>query len=488
MFSTITKLMAGDDGKEVTMENARNVAQQTDTSKVLVGKCFLSIRRLVQGQKKRRTYMLGTLNEKKWNGSLFDVFDSPEGVAGSITMEIESDTLGEPASEFRLNDSLESEMSSRLLRLLLSYDPPRVAVLDLILANVYDTSESVSKQGSTPSRRARPNNMVEVAVGPNQLHFTEPTVTETFEQLLTRWCQKYGGGPQLQPFRAQITVDGCTNLDTKLWKTKVFGSNEVYVVLRTEMESFVTGAQKLDETVVWSQGNQVTFTVPNPLTTMLLVVLYGESGSRRFEIGRCQLSFVALAREHTSLRNMFLLNGASVMISEVNAMIRLTMKPLNFGMTSMNQIDYVDEFYDRMNKFLRRYNPYALPQVDTFIRSRLNNLEDYMQELVVQHGREPGSAKIVLTLEAIYSLLADCDTELDGHDIQVIVTFGNVEMKSKVYGVRRYAGVKIGEVFQFDVVRETDMMRIDVIRASNPNMVYGRVDFTCLDIQKGVRE
>nr|CCM20020.1 hypothetical protein, conserved [Leishmania guyanensis] len=576
---------------------------------VLLGRCYISIERLVHHERKRRKYYLATplppvsatatagcnvcagaagmtsnaitsgtssaamVND---NGPSLLQQTIPTGIAGTITISLESDSLGEPASELSLSEQLEAAYVRRLRRFLLCYDPPKVAILDVMMAHVRDTAElyprnngnntstvaltdksapalwsnGQDQSSSTPtisspitsqcprgksvtsreggaspllvsSRNhddyqtrtplsSRPYLLMPldsrvspfsssvsplVVVTPRkrsvclggraELTVELPDERETFEEMMSRLCAEYQAS-EPGDFRAAIRVDGCTNINKEDWNQSLLGSDDVFIILRSEAEEFVTNMATLQNTVVWAEANTVAMDVINPQHFYVTVILMGRCGAKTYEIGRCNVSAAPLSQGYISRRNMFLCMVESVTQVVVSGLVHLLVRPINFGLTSPDMAESVDDFYDRLGRFFKRYDPIQLPLVDVLARSRLGEIDSYMNDLVVQYGREPGTVRMLVAIESLVSLRETADMDLSGQDVCVLLTMGTCSVRTKAFAVRQFAPTSVRENYVFDVVRETDLIRIEVVNAQWDDVVYGRVDFSCLNTQRSV--
>ncbi|CBZ38890.1 hypothetical protein, conserved [Leishmania donovani] len=583
---------------------------------VLLGRCYISIERLVHHERKRRKYYLATplppSSATATAGSngcataasvaanaiaagaspatmASDVGPSflqqalPTGIAGTITISLESDSLGEPPSELSLNEPLETAYVRRLRRFLMCYDPPKVAMLDVMMAHVRDTTEvgphnnsrrrysnsngtgtvalaassapasrihkqdrssatSATSGTTTPLRPGAdsvtsptggastllmsshdqvdslmwnpsnncPNRVLQldhkrsppssngsppfVAAlrtrsvclgGRAELTADLPDERETFEGMMNRLCAEYHAS-EPGDFRVVLRVEGCTNINKETWNQSLIGSDDVFVIFRSESEEFETNMVTLQNTVVWSEANTVAMDVVNPHRFYVTVILMGRSGSKTYEIGRCNVSAAPLSNGYVSRRNMFLCMAESVTRVAVNGVVHLLVRPVNFSLTPPDMAESVDDFYDRLGRFFKRYDPLQLPMVDVLARARLRDHDTYMKDLVIQYGREPGTVRMLVAVESLISLRETADRDLSGQDVRVLLTMGSCGVRTKTFAVRQFAPTNVRENYVFDVVRETDLIRIEVVNARDDNLVYGRVDFSCLNTQRSV--
>ncbi|KAG5488854.1 hypothetical protein JIQ42_00472 [Leishmania sp. Namibia] len=560
---------------------------------VLLGRCYIAIARLVHQERKRRKYYLATplalaSATATAGGSVAGSAASitamggdtgpsllqqalPAGIAGTITVSLESDTLGEPASELSLNEQLEVAYVRRLRRFLLCYDPPKVAMLDVMMAHVRDTTERgpqnsntrrnndnssttssfalVSGSESAPrstrqgysstalndwgvaaplnpdaesatSRaedslsqtplQTRPSRFLSLFQkgssargsatpllaptirkrsvclgGRAELTADLPDERETFEEMMNRICAEYHAS-EPGDFRVVIRVDGCTNINKDSWNQSLIGSDDVFVILRSEAEEFATDMVTLQTTVVWAESNTFSMDVVSPHRFYVTVILMGRCGAKTYEIGRCRVSAAPLSYGCVSHRNMFLCMAESVTQVAVNGVAHLLVRPVNFGLTPPEVAESVDGFYDRLGRFFKRYDPLQLPVVDVLARARLHDLETYMRDLVVEYGREPGTVRLLVTIESLISLRETADMDLSGKEVRVLLTMGSCSVRTKAFSVRQFAPTNVRENYMFDVVRETDLIRIEVVNAREEDVVYGRVDFSCLNTQRSV--
>ncbi|KAK7200515.1 putative C2 domain protein [Novymonas esmeraldas] len=574
---------------------------------VLLGRCYISIERLVHNERRRRKYYLATplpstsatatagseISASMVNaavnvgaagaspatvaanvGPSLLLQSLPQGISGTVTISLESDSLGESAVDLRLNEQLEAAHVRRLRRFLLCYDRPKVAMLDVMMAHVRDVTElgphinggprrnnsntassqaasrtgRVSRAGATPAtsgavtpRRydadncpspallsvrdgdadggedgdpvpgsSRPNRVLvldphasptsstivplfamtqrkrSVCLGGRaELTAKVPDERETFEAMMNRLCEEYHVS-EPGDFRLVMRVDGCTNINKDDWNQSLLGSDDVFVVVRSEAEEFSTSMATLQGTVVWAEANTITMDVVNPSRFCVTVILMGRSGTRTYEIGRCYVSAAPLSLGHVSRRNMFLCMGTSVTRVAANGVVHLLVRPINFGLTPADMAESVDGFYDRLSRFFKRYDPLRLPEVDVVARARLRELDTYMKDLVVEYGREPGTVRMRVVVDSLVSLRETAEMDLSGQNIRVLVTMGSSSVRTKAFAVRQFAPTKVRENYMFDVVRETDLICIEVVNARKENVVYGRVDFSCLNTQRGV--
>ncbi|KAG5464283.1 hypothetical protein LSCM1_00464 [Leishmania martiniquensis] len=558
----------------------------------LLGRCYIAIARLVHHERKRRKYYLATPlplgsaattaggGVTSTAGSITatgaDVGPSllqqalPAGIAGTITISLESDSLGEPASELCLNERLETAYVQRLRRFLMCYDPPKVAMLDVMMAHVRDTTErgphnnvsrrnndsssttssfalgaksdqasqstrqdqssttmhdwgvntplnpdtesvtyrdgdsvmqtpsnirpsrflSLGRKGS-PTRSSTPLRLPTIRKhnvclgGRAELTADVPDERETFEEMMNRLCAEYRAS-EPGDFRVVIRVDGCTNINKDRWNQSLLGSDDVFVIFRSEAEEFATDMVDMQNTVVWAESNTVSMDVVNPHRFVVTIILMGRCGAKMYEIGRCHVSAAPLSPGCVSRRNMFLCMVESVTQVAVNGVVHLLVRPVNFGLTPPEVAESVDGFYDRLSRFFKRYDPLQLPVVDVLARSRLYELDAYMKDLVVEYGREPGTVRLLVTVESLISLRETAEMDLSGKDVRVLLTMGSCSVRTKAFSVRQFVPTDVRENYMFDVVRETDLIRIEVVNARQEDIVYGRVDFSCLNTQRSV--
>ncbi|KPA81481.1 putative C2 domain protein [Leptomonas pyrrhocoris] len=572
------------------------------TPPVLLGRCYIATQRLVHDQRKRRTFHLGTplgpltsaslddsetsmsAGEKRGNpphkpgeqeGSSLLGQSLPPGIAGTVTISLESDTLGDPPNRLRLDEALEEQNVRGLRRFFLCYDKPKVQLLDVLMSHVRNPSELVENDGlnsvknslappktgekqkatsSTPrpsirngsltsythsrvsstanaaaanedtlepmplsvhrdglheataaannggdknvtdsagnsmARTSAPRKLVmrQLCIGGRaELTVDVPDKFETFEELMARLCAHYRAA-EPGDFRMVMRVDGCTNLDKDLWNKSFIGSDDVYVVLRSEAEQFASEMVTLRNTVVWTEANTITLDVVNPHRFYVLLILMGCGGGKTYEIGRCCVSAAPLSQGHVSRRDMFLCTGEGITRMATNGVAHLLARPVNFGFTPVDMAESVDDFYERLNRFFVRYDPLRLPEVDMLVKARLSEQETFMQELVVQYGREPGTVRLLIAVEFLISLRESAEMDLDEKEVRLLISMGFSTVRTKSMLVSQFAPTKVKEKYMFDVVRETDLIRIEVVNARREDVIYGRVDFSCLNTQRGV--
>lgn len=505
---------------------------------VLLGRCYISVQRLVHRQRKRRTYFLATPMASSFSakssvssetlGPTMFLHQVPKGITGMIVLSLESDTLGEPPSSLILNEELEAEYVRRLKRFFLRYDKPKLAMLDVLMAHVRDETELPQREREDSASSMRRLNggqgggrgtEVENSIlsplqqtlestmggGGEEEHGSDcpastthiclggcaeltadlPNKSETFSEMMERLRVQYNGA-EPSDFKLAVRVMGCTNIERDAWNISLLGSDDVAVVLRTEGEEFVSGEVSLQNTMVWLEGNTTTFDVVNPSTFYILVIVMGRCSSKYYEMGRSRVSAAPLSSGHLSYRNMFLCAGESMTDLSVNGMVHTSLQPVNFCLTPIDMAPSVDDFYDRFGKFFRRYDPLRLPEVDYMVRARLGELETFMEDLVVVYGREPGAVRLLVTIDSIVSLRESADCDLSGKSVCAIITMGSATVRTKPLLVNSFVAVTLKESYLFDVVRETDLIRIEIVAAASEDIVYGRVDFSCLNTQRGV--
>ncbi|KAG5490589.1 hypothetical protein JKF63_00709 [Porcisia hertigi] len=608
-----TSSSAGGDGAMSSNGGASSSSRARQP--VLLGRCYISIERLVHHERKRRKYYLATPLPSAFaaaspGGNVFSAAthidasedalstspsamtadvgpsllhrNTPPGIAGTLIVSLESDSLGEPPSQLRLNEELEEAYVQRLRRFLICYDQPKVAVLDVLMAHVRDSTErgphsssghrnngnsssraelsarrgsfsqaskqnrssanlsvcSVSTlqssgfenvtsrggiasehQGSTRGREVLPattssnacpnvilplhqdgsstSGSISVPLlgttllkrtvrlgGRAELTVELPEGAETFKEMMERLSSEYHAS-EPGDFRVVLRANGCTNIDKDHWNESLLGSDDVFVIFRSEAEEFETDAAKLQNTVIWAQSNIITMDVVNPHRFYVTVILMGRCGTKTYEIGRCCVSAASLSQGHVSRRDMFLCMGESVTQVSVNGVVHLLMRPINFGLAPCDMAESVDGFYDRLSRFFKRYDPLRLPLVDALARSRLHGLDAYMKELVDLYGREPGTARLLVTIDSLISLRETAELDLSGQEVRVLLTMGSSSVRTKSFPVWQFAPTNVRENYLFDVVRETDLIRIEVVNAREDQIVYGRVDFSCLNTQRG---
>ncbi|GET93527.1 hypothetical protein, conserved [Leishmania tarentolae] len=582
---------------------------------VLLGRCYISIERLVHHQRKCRKYYLATPlppssattmtgsyvgattadiaeNDMTPGASPYTMVNDvgpsilqhalPRGIAGTITVSLESDSLGESSTEFSLNEQLEAAYVRRLRRFLMCYDQPKVAILDVMMAHVRDTTElgphnksscrsdnnnrrsmvalaangALASKSNTQDRLSAtptisgtatplfptaesvtspvggasallmgsndqidsstwnssshcPNRVLRLEQenlssnrasppfttalrkrsvclgGRAELTVDLPDERETFEGMMKRLCAEYHAS-EPGVFRVVLRVEGCTNINKKSWNRSIIGSDEVFVIFRSESEEFSTNMVTLQNTVVWSEANTVVMDVVNPHRFHVTVILMGRSGYKTYEIGRCNVSAAPLSSNYISRRNMFLCMVESVTRVAVNGVVHLLMRPINFSLTPPDMAESVDDFYDRLGRFFKRYDPLQLPLVDVLARARLRDHETYMKDLEIQYGREPGTVRMLVAVESLISLRETADMDLNGQAVRFLLTMGTHSVRTKAFAVRQFARTNVRENYVFDVVRETDLIRIEVVNARDNSIVYGRVEFSCLNTQRSV--
>lgn len=551
-------------------------SSSSSTPPVLLGRCFIAIQRLVHNQRKRRTFSLGTplgpltssaaglpegasaadgAGSKPPYAAVEQVGPSllrqslPPGITGTVTISLESDTLGEPPSQLRLDDALEEANVRRLRRFLLRHDKPKVQMLDVMMAHVRNPSELLRSNGlnaptltnrslaasktrgrlkaaaseplsvspqlgqsamttSDSSRRSGGGNDAASAAsadgatrqanaprqlithkiclgGRPELTVDVPDENETFEELITRLCAQYGDA-EPGDFGMVVRVEGCTNLEKDRWNMSFLGSDDVFVVLRSEAEAFSTEMTSLQNTVVWTEANTVTLDVVNPHRFYVMVILIGRGAGKTYEIGRCCVSAAPLSLGHVSRRNMFLCVGEGVTRMSANGVAHLLARPVNFGLTPLDAAESVDNFYERLSRFFVRYDTLRLPEVDVLVKARVGELEEFMQDLVIEYGREPGTVRLLVAVESLVSLRESAELDMDEQEVRLLISMGASTVRTKSMMVSQFAPTKVKENYMFDVVRETDLIRIEVVDACREDVIYGRVDFSCLNTQRGV--
>ncbi|KPI88443.1 hypothetical protein ABL78_2456 [Leptomonas seymouri] len=571
------------------------------TPPVLLGRCYIATQRLVHNRRKRRTFYLGTplgpltsatVDSREGSPPNGDPERSalrmtgeqvgpsllrqpvPPGIIGTVTISLESDTLGEPSSHLRLDDTLEESDARRLRRFFLCYDRPKLQMLDVLMAHVRNPSEvlqkssfesitnslalpttrgknrstrSTPRQGgrnesmtssvhscssSPPSAAAAQSDVLEPALvhlhadvldgnlptdngggnaatasegnsarrtdAPQQLMMRKiclggrpeltvevPEAFETFEELMARVCSQYCAA-EPSDFRMVLRVDGCTNLDRDHWNQSFLGSDDIYVVLRSEAEEFTSETVALKNTVVWTEAKTVTMDIVDPHRFYVMVILMGRGSGKTYEIGRCCVSAAPLSQGHVSRREMFLCVSEGITRMSANGVVHLLARPVNFGLTPIDAAESVDNFYERLSRFFMRYDPLRLPEVDVLVKARLSGLESFMQDLVVEYGREPGTVRLLVAVESLISLRESADIDLDEQEVRLLISMGSSTVRTKSMMVSQFAPTKVKEKYMFDVVSETDLICIEVVNAHQEDIVYGRVDFSCLNTQRSV--
>lgn len=489
---------------------------------VLIGRCFICLRRLVENTPQTRTFFLGTISRKR--GGREERFpnprwENPEGVAGTITLTLKLEGIGYPMGMAEFSSMKEEEAADRLVRLFLRHEPTLIPRMDLLCSNVREPSETADDLTWEMLEREmmlKQNPLLslgEGGLGGNAVAagevgtasggagssvrqnsgFPSSSVRsgvpsggpayETFDEMITRVCERRGWEELTTPMSATIVVEGCSNLN--LQGLENFLIKDVFVVVRSPLQSFSTPPQPAKTNpVVWVSGGPLK--VIDYLKWTMQVVLLGKGVSGVIEIGRTLISFGALTEEHPSTRNLFLCSFENPLSPTIRGVVHLSVTPHGFGTVPTQHTSYVDHFYERLSKFFRRYDIPRVPEVDALVQSRVEELEELMQDLVADYGREPGTVTMIVHVKQLRSLQETYQCEMDKKAVLVRLTLGEVSITTRPLLVREFVDTEVDECFEFDVVRETDMLRIDVIKATGDRALCGTTFVSFLNIQRGV--
>ncbi|KEG14599.1 hypothetical protein DQ04_00381040 [Trypanosoma grayi] len=421
----------------------------------LLGCCRLSIEGLVQGEKRTRQHVI--------------VAKDDTGIIGTIHITLKADIPGD--SEPVMTEVVEKKCVKRLTRFFIQCDRSRLADVDLLLASVKGP-HALASPPSTPG----PVSSFEIT--------TMRDRHATFDDLMENLCATYNSQePPL--YRLAVVVEGCTDLEQRT----MYLPSQVVVAIRSASEDFVTPLRPFTANPVWGRPTGlVYFDVIDPSNFVLdIMVYYISPTSKDSEVGRAQVRVSTLTRDHSSARQVFIFKQKDYMMPRITGMVHLTMKPFYFGLVPMKVAEHIDGFYQRLNRFFYRYDRRRIPQIDALINARLDHLDELMKELEIQYGREPGTIELWVTIQELHSLQLDATTNLDEKDVVVLVTMGDHIVRTEPKRVLGLSRTVINQTFIFDVARETDMIKFQVVRSRQENTVYGRVDFTCLKLHRGVR-
>lgn len=431
------------------------VSGKTETEHLL-GSCRISIERLAPDTKRSRRCFLAAKD-----GS---------GLAGTVNIIMKTNIRG--GSGPVMNEHVERDCAHRLVCFLLRRDRSRLGDVDLLLALV---------KGPQQTSEAPP------PVDGRDLHFRGAMLKEsyaTFEALMRDLCEEYKCTEDPR-YKIAVLVEGCTDLE----QPTSFTASHVVVVICGLCQDFVTPFQPFNSSPIWGGTHAVGyFDLLDPESFVLNVKVYSVSMTSRYcEIGQAQVRVSTLTSHYISTRQVFIFSDKDQMMPSVKGMVHLKMRPLNFGLVPLSAAKLVDQFYERLNRFFYRYDRKRISQVDALVNSRVEQLDSLMSELEVEYGREPGTIELCVTIKELHSLRLDATTDLDDKSVVVVVTMGDVVGRTRPKSVKNNFKTVFGDTFVFDVARETDMIRLEVVRDGHESTVYGRAELVCLKLQRGVR-
>ncbi|EAN78364.1 hypothetical protein, conserved [Trypanosoma brucei brucei TREU927] len=438
---------------EVLVYNSSTTGCGDYNEQQLLGTCRLSTVWLFQGKTpKRRRHVLA----------------NDAGIAGTVELTLMLDTSREGKGSFE--EETNEWCASRLVRFLMHNDKGRLRDVDLLLSTMETDGAPLRPLASPPKCAAASSE-------------SSRSSCAAFEELMRNLCEEYHCEEPPQ-CRVRVALEGCTSLE----ESDKHHSSNVIVVFRSTAEEFVSPSRPYTSNPVWgSTLGTATFDVCNPEDFVLDVIVYRITSSSGYvEVGRARIRVYMLTTEYSSKRQYFIFRHDSYITPCVTGAVHITIKPLGFGLSPKDAGGTADLFHARLNRFFYRYDRRRLQEVDIILYSRRNKLDELMDELEVYYGREPGTAVLCLTVEEVQSLLHVASTDLDGEDVVVVVTMGSQSNRTDAKRVTANSRIVFGNAFQIDVVRETDMIRFEVVKAGCEDVVYGSVDFTCLRIQKGV--
>eukprot|EP00796_Vickermania_ingenoplastis_P010974 gene10974-7619_t len=466
--------------------------------KVLLARCYLSVRRLADGVPRQRTFYLATVPHRDAPEHRNGRWNDPQGVAGTITLTLKVQDMGYDPQLVVFNDTKEERYHQTLARLLLRYDTYYLGRIDLLFSNAREPTEvrqrktwaeiesqlfaerrSTKKSAGMDGKnqKARDGETATVMSTISDQMLKEP---ETFESIMAKLCER-GGWNEPMRASAAVAVEGCSAINLSGLPRLV----ECYVVLRTPMECYTTTCQSLNSDPVLCHGDTV-MDVIDPTNWTLLVVLMGKGPGGVVEIGRTVVSFGALSAEHASRRNVFLCSFENPLCPTIRGIAHFTIIPRRFGQIHVEHAKAVDKFYVRLSKYFRRYDVPRLSEVDALIQSRLLELEELMEDLVADYGLEPDSAKITVRVKQLSALRENFCAEMDRKVVRVRLTLGEVTVFTEPLEVRRYVDTEVNESYEFDIVRDTDLLQVDVVKAIDDQVVYGSALISFLNMQRSV--
>ncbi|RNF14695.1 uncharacterized protein Tco025E_05767 [Trypanosoma conorhini] len=423
----------------------------------LLGSCRLSVKRLRQGQKRTSEYYLAA--------------EDGAGLAGAVTITLLTDIHSSVA--LAMGESEEKDCVQRLLHFLLRRDKSLLGDIDLMMASVTGLPATAKLVASSSSLSGT---LLEQS--------TQLDSYATFLDLMKSLCSKYNCSEEPK-YTLSLVVEGCTGLD----RPQLYLPSYAVVAIRSPLQDFATVQRPFTPNPVWGGAASATqFDVVDPDTFALDIILYQVSTTSAWEeVALAQVSVSTLTCNRASARQVFLFDRKSSFEPGVKGMVHLTLRPHNFGLPpTMQMTDHVDRFHGRLNRFFYRYDHKRIPQVDALLRSRLGGLDELMNELEIEYGREPGTMELSISVLEVSSLQLDARSELDEEDVMVVVSMGDEVVRTDPKRVVVNSRAVFGETFVFDVARETDMIKLEVVRAGRENTVYGRIDFSCLWMQRGV--
>ncbi|KAH9578264.1 C2 domain [Trypanosoma melophagium] len=420
----------------------------------LLGTCRVSVEKLVQGKKRTRNFPLASKDNS--------------GIAGTVNITLQTDAQG--GASIPINDTLEERYLNRLTRFFLCWDRTRLSDVDLLLASVRD-DQSVESLLNVPPVTSSLASQI------------SRDTYASFDDLMLSLCKMYKC--QEPPnYKLSLIVEGCANLT----RPAMYLPSSVVVVIRSSSQEFITPVRPFTVNPVWGKpAGLVEIDIVDPSSSVLdVMVYYFPLASKEKEVGRSQVRVSTLIRDHASARPVFIFSQTNEIIPVLTGMVYLTMKPINFGLIPMKVAEHIDGYYERLTRFFYRYDPRRIQQVDLLIQSRLDNLSEFMTELEYHYGREPGTIELWVCVQELHSIQLDPVTDLNDKEVIVIITMGDQVVRTQPKKVFANSRTLFGDTFVFDVARETDMIKFQVIRANREDIVYGRVDVTCLKIQRGV--
>ncbi|RNF12853.1 hypothetical protein TraAM80_00009 [Trypanosoma rangeli] len=423
----------------------------------LLGSCRLSIERLLQGQKQTSQYFLAAKDGT--------------GLAGAVTITLMTDIQGGMIPVLDKNE--EKDCVQRLLRFLLRCDKSLLGDIDLLMSSI---------KGLSATARPRTSNTL-LGVNPRQSLLSDSYAT--FWELMETLCAKYHCKEE-PTYTLSLLVDGCTGLD----RPTLYLPSYAVIAIRSPLQDFATPQRLFTPNPVWGGADSTTqFDVVDPETFALDIILYQVSTTLGWEeVALAQVSVSALTCNCASARQIFLFDRKPSFEPSIKGMVHLLLRPHNFGLSpTMQMKEYIDRFHERLNRFFYRYDHKRIPQVDMLLRSRLNGLDELMNELEIEYGREPGTMELWISVLEVSSLQLDAISELGERNVIVVVSMGDQVLRTDPKRVVVNSRTVFGETFVLDVARETDMIKLEVVQAGHENIVYGCIDFSCLWMQRGVR-
>ncbi|ORC90366.1 uncharacterized protein TM35_000081640 [Trypanosoma theileri] len=421
----------------------------------LLGSSHLSIENLVQGKKRTRDFPLASKDNS--------------GMSGIVNITLKTDTQGGITNP--ISDTQEERYLRRLTRFFLCWDKSRLADVDLLLASVKGDQSATEGLLNIPP------------ISPSVDSQVTRDIYATFDDLMMNLCKMYKCH-EPPNYKLSLVVEGCANLT----RPTMYLPSNVVVVIRSSGQEFITPTRPFTINPVWGRpAGLVEMDIVDPSSSVLdVMVYYFPPTSREKEVGRSQIRVSTLVRDYASARPVFVFRQTNEITPVLTGMVYLTMKPIEFGLIPMKVAEHIDGYYERLTRFFYRYDPRRIQQVDLLIKSRLDNLSDLMGELEYHYGREPGTIELWVCVRELHSLQLDPITDLDDKEVVVVLTMGDQVVRTQPKRVFANSRTLFGDTFVFDVARETDMIKFQVLKANHEEIVYGRVDVTCLKIQRGV--